>query len=316
MHLLHIFALLISFDYIYIINENKNNCIFDFLLHLINTRQNNLHNEYTLQLGNRQFLVLTYLKEKIQLTIMELEIISSSYFHAELSLESLCKYNKIFKQYENLEDAYKGIQKLFEKEKAKIYIIKDFISLGLIMNSAACDNEEVIIKLEEKKMSKEEIDEKVRLETNNLRKRIKILEEENKNLKNMMNNYESRLDYLELRDEKIDTKIINKKSELKFIKDEFIEKYNKNIISFTLKYRASKDGSQYSTMNSLIYNYYNLLFLFHTNAGHKFGAFISKGGNNYRNYHPSPEFKSFIFSIENNKSDKLYYPKNEDYLFQ
>ena len=34
------------------------------------------------------------------------------------------------------------------------------------MNSAACDNEEVIIKLEEKKMSKEEIDEKVRLETN------------------------------------------------------------------------------------------------------------------------------------------------------
>ena len=68
---------------------------------------------------------------------MELEIISSSYFHAELSLESLCKYNKIFKQYENLEDAYKGIQKLFEKEKAKIYIINDFILLGLIMNSAA-----------------------------------------------------------------------------------------------------------------------------------------------------------------------------------
>ena len=150
------------------------------LLHLINTRQNYLHNEYTLQFGSRQFLVLTYLKEKIQLTVMELEIISSSYFHAELSLESLCKYNKIFKQYENLEDAYKGIQKLFEKEKAKIYIINDFISLGLIMNSAACDNEEVIIKLEEKKMSKEEIDEKVRLETNNLRKRIKILEEENK----------------------------------------------------------------------------------------------------------------------------------------
>lgn len=31
------------------------------------------------------------------------------------------------------------------------------------MNSASCDNEEVIFKLEEKKMSKDEINEKIRL---------------------------------------------------------------------------------------------------------------------------------------------------------
>ena len=63
------------------------------------------------------------------------------------------------------------------------------------MNSASCDNEEVIIQLDEKKMNKEKIDDKVRIETNNLRTKIKMLEEEVKKLDNKINDYESRLIY-------------------------------------------------------------------------------------------------------------------------
>ena len=286
------------------------------ILNLYRTSKNNDYNEYILQSNERQFLTLIYLKEKIQITVIEIEIISSSYFYTELSLESLCKYNKIFKQYDNLEDAYNGIQKLFEKENIKVYAKNGYISLGFIMNSASCDSEEVIIKLEEKKMSKEEIDEKVRIETNNLRKRIKILEEENKKLNNMINNFESRLDYLELRNEKIDTKIINRKSEIQFILDEFKEKYNKNSISFKLLYRASRDGVQFRNLNSKLRNYnHNLLFLFHIKEGLKFGAFLYKGLNNkYINYgnNYSPEPKSFIFGMDSNNKNKIYYPENDE----
>jgi len=88
------------------------------------------------------------------------------------------------------------------------------------MNSAYCDNEEVIFKLAEKKMSKDEINEKVRVETNLLREKITALEEENKNLKNLLNGYDLRLSYLELKNLKIDSKIITKTFDLKIFENE------------------------------------------------------------------------------------------------
>ena len=171
------------------------------------------HNEYTIQVDNMQFLAMIYLKEKIQLSLIEIEVIPSSYYYTELTLESLCAYNKIFKQYDTLEDAYNCIKKLFEKEKIKIYN-GDNLSIVFIMNTASCDNEEVIIKLEEKKLSKDEIDEKIRMETNRLNKKIKILEEENTELKKMMKKYEQRLDLLELKGENIDKRIRRKISNI------------------------------------------------------------------------------------------------------
>ena len=178
------------------------------------------NSEFTIQLDNKKYLALMYLKEKIQITLIEIEVISSIYYYIELSLESLCKHNKIFKQYDTLKDAYDCIHKLFEKEKIKLYTIDNNISLGLIMNSASCANEEVIFKLEEKKMSKDEINEKIRLETNVLRKKIKTLEEENTALKKIINDHESRLGYLELKEINIDTKVMTKKSELMLIINE------------------------------------------------------------------------------------------------
>ena len=297
-----------------------NKFLLMILLLNIYKSKTDIHHEYTIQSDNKQFLAIIYLKEKIQLTLIETEIISSSYYFIELTLESLCKYNKIFKQYDTLEDAYNCIQKLFEKEKIKIYNnYNDYLSIGFIMNSATCDNEEVIIKLEEKKMSKDEIDEKVRMETNNLSKRIKTLETENKELKKLMKEYESRLDYLELKDENIDTRIITKKSQLEIIKNELGEKYQMSDFKFNIRYRASRDGGIYNNIYSSFANYNNLLLLFHTTKGAKFGIFLYKGINNdfgYNNYYQNYNYgnnrninvKSFIFSIDLNK---IYYIEND-----
>ena len=114
------------------------------------------------------------------------------------------------------------------------------------MKSASCDEEEAIFKLEEKKLAKDEINERVRIETNILRKKITALEEENKNLKNIMNDYDSRLSYLELKQYNIDTKILTKISEYKVFANEIEHKYKKNNINLFLIYRATRDGNQLS----------------------------------------------------------------------
>ena len=276
--------------------------------------------EFTIQLGDRKYLALLYLKEKIQITIIEIEVISSTYYYIELSLESLCKHNKIFKQYDTLKEAYDCIHKLFEKEKIKLYNIEDSISLRFLMNSASCDNEEVIFKLEEKKMSKDEINEKIRLETNALRKTIKILEQENIALKNIIKDHESRLGYLELKEANIDTKIMTKKSELMLITNELQSKTKKSGIKFTNIFRASRNGNQYNNMNNILidYIYKNLLILLDTTKGYKFGIFLNKllNNNDKNNYRYNNignnqyfESKSFIFSFDTNK---IYYVENYD----
>ena len=68
------------------------------IFNLYYTRISDTHKEYTLQSNNRKFQILTDLNDKILITLMEIDVISSYYFYTELSLESLCKYNKIFKQ--------------------------------------------------------------------------------------------------------------------------------------------------------------------------------------------------------------------------
>ena len=58
-------------------------------------------------------------------------------------------------------------------------------------------------------MNKDEINEKVRIETNILTSKVKTLEEENKELKSKINEYDIRLGYLELKDENIKKRILN-----------------------------------------------------------------------------------------------------------
>ena len=253
------------------------------------SRSFNATKEYIIHSDNKEYLVLLYLIQNIQITLLEIGEISSSYYSIELSLESIYKYNKIFKQFDTLKDIFDCIQKLFEKEKIKIYNKYDTISISFLMNSASCDNEEVVFKLDEKEMGKDEINERVRIETNILRKKVSALEEENKNLKNLLNDYDLRLSYLELKEFKIDTKILTNSSEYKIFANELEQKYKKSNINQNLAYRASRDGNNmFDNLNSIINNYYNknLLILCLTKNRLKFGIYINKeSNNNYDDYY-------------------------------
>ena len=91
---------------------------FQLLLILFNAyklRSFNATKEYIIHSDTKEYLVLLYLKEYIQITIMELEEISPSYYSTKLTLESIYKYNKIFKQFDTLNEifiVYKNYLKL------------------------------------------------------------------------------------------------------------------------------------------------------------------------------------------------------------
>ena len=84
------------------------------LLNVCELRSFNATKEYIIHSDDKDYLVLLYLKEYIKITIMELKEITPSYYSTNLTLESIYKYNKIFKQFDTLKEIFDCIQKLFE----------------------------------------------------------------------------------------------------------------------------------------------------------------------------------------------------------
>ena len=96
----------------------------------------------------------------------------------------------------------------------------------------------------------------------------------------------------------------------------------KNGVQLTNRYRASRNGNQYTNIYFIFtnYNYRNLLILIDTIKGYKFGIFLNRITNNndrYNNRYNNNgnnnylEPKSFIFSFDTNK---IYYVDNYDQM--
>ena len=77
--------------------------------------------------------------------------------------------------YETIEESYDSIEKLFLKEKVSIKYVDNKFCFVLVMNSPLGDKEEIIIPLEKKYMDKFQVNDILINQTNQLKKRIKIL---------------------------------------------------------------------------------------------------------------------------------------------
>lgn len=266
--------------------------------------------------NNKQFLINLILSDVIHITLIEQDSISQIYDHVDLTLENLGKYNKVFKMYDTLEEAYKCLELLFLKEKVSIHISKEKISIVFIMNTPTGEEKEIFIPLEKRTMNTTEINDRLCYEITELKKRIKVLENENTSFKNIIKNLESKLKILiDKLDDKIsndnktkkhnniidiiNSKIINKFEDFEFIINRIKEiSPNKNI-RFNLLYRATKDGDQISTFHSKCDNKIQVLVLYHTMKGVKFGGYTDIGFDSSRNW--KQDLKSFIFSIDKKK---------------
>ena len=267
---------------------------------------NTFTNEYKISSNNNQYLIKISYSDKITITINEIDSILSFYYIADLTLLSLIKLNKIFKMFDTLDEAYHFFKTIFDKNKINIYVSGLNLTCGIKIISLIGQEEEIIIPFVKKDMDKSLTNNILCKEMNTLKKKVQILENENVNLKNLVQNLDLRIKELEkikIKEEeekyKIDSKIIFEKDEIEFIKNRLNEIFFNKKISFNLLYRATRDGDKPSNFHSKCDNITQVLTLYKTTKGIKFGAYTDIGFDCSSQW--KKDLKSFIFSLEKRK---------------
>lgn len=249
--------------------------------------------------------------------------------------------------YETIEESYNSIENLFLKGKVSIKHVDNKFCFVLKMNSPLGDEEEIVIPLEKKYIDQFQINDILINQTNQLKKRIKILEDENASFKNTIKNLESKIlendsfkDIIQNLETKIlslenkikvlekseiienknkvienpktilDSKIIDKNEEIDFLIKRIKQALNNKNFKFNLLYRATKDGDNLSIFHSKCNYKTKVLVLYYTIKGVKFGGYTEIGFDSSGTY--KNDLNSFLFSID---KKKIYNSINIGQLF-
>ena len=273
-------------------NPSSNSIIKEY--HII-TNNNNFN--LSIYFSNSLFFKLKYFNENEEL----------DKFEKKLSLDDLKKISKWFNIFDSLDEVFSDIIKLIENKQINIIIENNIAKLIFDINMEKI--KEVIINLEKKELTKDEL--------------IDNLIEENKQLKLRLNNLEKRFDSLE----KKFNNLKNKKAENIYNNDiiysDIINNEDKKILNnwfnsnndktIKLLYKASKDGDNYNDFYRLCENKGPTITIVLTTEGLKFGGYTSiswsnpnNEGNNTKYYEDK---NAFIFSLDKKKK---FYPKTND----
>ena len=270
--------------------------------------------DFILNLNEKDFIVKLSLSDIITINIQEKSNINSNIYYKEITLEGFHELNKLFRQYDTLEECYNCLLRLFDKHKASIFNKEENMMIKLQINSLFGDYEEIILYLDKKVINNPENKDILVQEINELKTKIKLLEEDSKNLRNVIENLqkensnyksiiESRLLKLEQKflgefNLNFNSNIIKSNEEFYFI-IERLKGYFKKNISLNLLYRATIDGDEPSDFHSKCDNINNVLVLYHTTKNVKFGGFSSIGFDSSNC--GKTDLKSFIFNINYKK---------------
>ena len=293
--------------------------INNFTLNYINQNEKILFNIKT-GLSNNNIYI--FAKQNKDFVLQEYSI--------SISLDSLILKNKQFKSYDFIDEAYKLILKLFQKEKiiVKNYSEKELI-LEIKLSNLSGEEEAFEILLNKKKISKdiliqELIDKVVFLEeeiknlkkNQNLDLEKEIMELKNTNqknekeieiLKNMLKNGKNIIQKNDMNgakiklNYKINSKIITDNS-LDFVTDKIKQNYGINkLIELKLLYRGSENNFDIKSFHSKCDKIKGTLTLIKNTKGFIFGGFTSESweGNNIS----KKDEKAFCFSVN---YEKLY----------
>lgn len=169
------------------------------------------------------------------------------------------------------------------------------------MNSPTGEDIKIVIPLEKEKMNQNEINNKLFAEINELKNRIKFLENENSNFKKVIQSLEPRLF-------KLNTKILDSEDEKSFFEKMMKEKFLNKNYKLNLLFRATTDGDV-AEFHSKCDNKMNVIVLYQTIKNIKFGGYSSIGFDS--SYQWKKDDKSFIFQI--NKK-KIYNAKGDQQI--
>ena len=288
----------------------------------------NFIKEYTLNLGNEIFsieLSKTNNGEDNSLLLKAKNNNNNLYYYQNtFSLDELMSLSKAFRFCDTTNEALNIISKIFESNN-KVFLTKNEEELFLNMKINLPTGDEQEIKLNLRKIESMENATK-----DELLEKIKILEEENKKLKDEINKLkkdnikkdniiksltknqnnnitekneeeinESNNDEEDLDENIINTDIIQSQEEINFIENRLKQIYyfqNKNI-KYQLLYKGTKNGDKSLNFHTKVDGIKNTLTLVKSKKGIRFGGFTSEIWNQIGGYGKCDPF-AFCFSLE------------------
>ena len=284
-----------------------------------NNDQSLINKEYTLDLNNIQYKVNISIinKNKIKsilFTIGEINLIRSYYYTSDFSLDEMKNINKNFRKFDTIEEAFEELNDLFFNKKVSLQIESNEIIIHLnIQNLSASKTDIICLKVAKKYFKKEEINESIIKEINQIKEKnlfleqkVKTLEEKNEvllktieELKNSLNeiseNQKNKEKY------NINSEIFNGIDEVKLVYDRLITKgiFKDKNPKFQLIYRASRDGSNVNIYKNKILGIKNFLCVLQTKKGCKFGGYTEAAPDYSKGY--INDENAFIFSLDKRK---------------
>ena len=291
--------------------------------------------EYPIYLSKQEFKIhLSKYETKIIIKIEEINNINSFYYESDFSLDDLKNVSKLFRIFDSINEVFDSINEIFKNKKASINIeSKEGIILHLnIYSFASSKTEDISLTIKKKFLKKEKLDEIILKEIKqikenalndrlNLKKKINLLEQslneekqkninlqkivdglikENNEIKNSFNEI---IMWKKMQEEKynIDSKILINKEDIKLLINRLkkSELCKNNIATFSLVYRASRDGDDPLNYYDKCIGKKNTLCIIETKKGCKFGGYTETLMDFSKGNLIDPN--SFVFSLNKKK---------------
>ena len=254
-------------------------------------------------------------------------LLSNTYYLTKLDYESIIKLGKSFKSLDTIEEVYSFLDGILKENKFEIKKDKqdNKSSLNLIFKVFLINGkeEQIEIKLSEKKSSNEILKEDLITKVNQLELENRAQNEEIKSLKQRLTSleewkkkYEDELNTLVKTKkekeglDKIESSILSSIKELNLIenrlkKNPFLK--NKNI-KYKLIYKASRDGDSIQKFHEKCDNIPYTLSLVKTQKGSRFGGYTEQKWD--RSNKNKKDSQAFVFNLD---IMKIYNPQNNCY---
>ena len=245
---------------------------------------------------------LTFGSDKLIIDIEENESFPKIYYSSTFLLNEIQKNDKWFRLFDSFEESFDTIDGLFEEKKVNIIQKEKNINLILIHLEKNISNS--VFPIEKKEISEKDIIPSLIESNNDLRKKIKILEQNNGEMKEKIDKLMSIpfiSKYILKSSNNILEGIINKEEEKNLI----FSWINPNIekISTKLIYSARIDGDNSSTFHELCDYIGPNLIIVKTVEGTIFGGYTTENWRGDGQY--KTDEKAFIFSLDNKIKAKL-----------
>ena len=246
----------------------------------------NKDSSYTLYLANES--------NSLVIKITEDDSIPLRTFSETFSLNDLTKENRYFKFFETIDEIIIEFQNLMEDNKVE-FSVETSVFL-LILHLSLKVIEEVKLSIPQKNINSKDIISELCSSLNDLRKKVKYLE----------NQMISKISEEKLKESLISKEIILNEEEEKMIKNWILKKLNKenSKIELNLLYKLTRDGDGCSTFHTKCDGKGPTIIIIQTTSGYKFGGYTSINWDNTTNNYKKDEL-AFIFSLNKKKKYKI-----------